>query len=1059
MSRPIPSASSYCKTGVGDAAEDGARQGAEEPSLRLCGSPPGGHCHGQCDGCEHDERDGACDGATASSGCDGARGNHQPPQYGNYSMSSYYHPYQVSSSALELELNSGGVATGSSVPTGFGAAAASGGCGSGCTQTQITMSSDGAKVLTDGPGAASAAAGGGGVGGATFVCRGEASEEGGSGVVVSLMDNVGPSEQALDEILPQRLPPRGLPSEAAGGDGGGGGGGGGSMNAAALRHCTATESAAQRGRRLLLRGLRIRAGIATGPVSWSVADHSHDIAYSGKPVRAALRLAADSAASGRVLCCAVTCAEAVAAQAAEAAEMAAAAEAEPPPSAFSAYGHRFPLRSDPPAGWGLAGRSGMLPTPTGTATGLLTPGAGTGTGMNAGTGTGMDGSRVSPRDDVGGTAAAPSALRAAGRALVLAFAPLEAGIRRRKSAVFVCGLYRAEEVEPAPRRAAAATLAGWADACRTQLSSARTQADSRPTSSLLPRLSVFAAPAHGGRWGAASPGVGPIALMLQQRASCASGPLLTVEEVPSAAPPPVAAPLSYARLPAASGHVGGRLTTPRSPISPSIFARAVSLLASSHGAVSGGTTAERASLGTRPSPDSLGMSVGGEAGGGSNSGGAGGGFAPTGASMSAGGGLLPRGSLWRIGAQLTGHITPPSIVAVHGSREGSLASMPYSRPGSGPTPTIAEAPPAAAGSSATAPLPALLRLPLLPSPVAVLVPSALHPTPRGSSRLSGRTPLLAGRGGGAGGNGGTAGVPVSVSGVARPFRGPVTPPSGILSTAGPPGGRRMRADAGSGPGLSSRAAAQQPRLLQAAPPLAQALSPFEPALGQLPSAEYTTMARSHGPWAALRQVATPDQAGKTLEGTGAASAGGAALTAAGLGWCEERSGSGAAAPRQAHAAGPAAPLGAPPGGLTGGSWPVEPADVAPLPVLPAVPMGSQGWLLPGLPQLLVIGEVLPEEQGEDNEAEAAECVQDSGAGLGGLSDAGGVSGPGEGDVRGVAESRQRLCGFEDAVLGTGAQCSEAASPDAHIRRHSTPTTEDTGSDGSSGDAETTTARM
>ncbi|KAG2454614.1 hypothetical protein HYH02_000455 [Chlamydomonas schloesseri] len=119
---------------------------------------------------------------------------------------------------------------------------------------------------------------------------------------------------SLDEILPQRLDPQGLPLEwppeqqlqlqqqLL-------------QQAVAGTRCEDTVAGADgRTQHLLLRGLRIRVGIATGSVTWSAADHTHELSYSGKPVRLAERLAGAVAAGGQVVCCAVTCQEALAAQ-------------------------------------------------------------------------------------------------------------------------------------------------------------------------------------------------------------------------------------------------------------------------------------------------------------------------------------------------------------------------------------------------------------------------------------------------------------------------------------------------------------------------------------------------------------------------------------------------------------------------------------------------------------------------------------------------------------------------------------------------------------------------
>ncbi|GLI70646.1 hypothetical protein VaNZ11_015578, partial [Volvox africanus] len=64
---------------------------------------------------------------------------------------------------------------------------------------------------------------------------------------------------------------------------------------------------------VLLRGLRMRAGIATGLTDWSIQDHTHMLAYHGRPVVAAAKLAA-AAASGQVLCDEATRNEAMAEQ-------------------------------------------------------------------------------------------------------------------------------------------------------------------------------------------------------------------------------------------------------------------------------------------------------------------------------------------------------------------------------------------------------------------------------------------------------------------------------------------------------------------------------------------------------------------------------------------------------------------------------------------------------------------------------------------------------------------------------------------------------------------------
>ncbi|GFR48374.1 hypothetical protein Agub_g10264 [Astrephomene gubernaculifera] len=57
--------------------------------------------------------------------------------------------------------------------------------------------------------------------------------------------------------------------------------------------------------RLLLRGLRIHVGIATGVVGWTVSSKAHSLAYTGRAVTKACRLAA-AASSGQVLCDAAT---------------------------------------------------------------------------------------------------------------------------------------------------------------------------------------------------------------------------------------------------------------------------------------------------------------------------------------------------------------------------------------------------------------------------------------------------------------------------------------------------------------------------------------------------------------------------------------------------------------------------------------------------------------------------------------------------------------------------------------------------------------------------------
>ncbi|KAG2436425.1 hypothetical protein HXX76_006729 [Chlamydomonas incerta] len=114
---------------------------------------------------------------------------------------------------------------------------------------------------------------------------------------------------SLEELLPQCLEPRGLPREWQSEQ----------QNVIledqAGTRCDSTLVGADGGApHLLLRGLRIRVGIATGRPTWSAADHTHELAYSGKPVRLAQRLAGAVAACGQVVCCAVTCQEALATQ-------------------------------------------------------------------------------------------------------------------------------------------------------------------------------------------------------------------------------------------------------------------------------------------------------------------------------------------------------------------------------------------------------------------------------------------------------------------------------------------------------------------------------------------------------------------------------------------------------------------------------------------------------------------------------------------------------------------------------------------------------------------------
>ncbi|GLI60932.1 hypothetical protein VaNZ11_003168 [Volvox africanus] len=65
---------------------------------------------------------------------------------------------------------------------------------------------------------------------------------------------------------------------------GGGGGGGGRRNV-----------------RLLLRGLRIHVGVATGSLGWTVSSKTHALVYTGRAVSRAMRLC-EIAASGKVLC-------------------------------------------------------------------------------------------------------------------------------------------------------------------------------------------------------------------------------------------------------------------------------------------------------------------------------------------------------------------------------------------------------------------------------------------------------------------------------------------------------------------------------------------------------------------------------------------------------------------------------------------------------------------------------------------------------------------------------------------------------------------------------------
>ncbi|KAG2484649.1 hypothetical protein HYH03_016602 [Edaphochlamys debaryana] len=170
---------------------------------------------------------------------------------------------------------------------------------------------------------ASGAGGGGGAEGPEDQGPGEERDADGMGSLPGGMLRLQPvlrhASRSLDEILPQRAPPWGVPGEQA------------TAGAAALYE----TSDIARPRRVLLRGLRLRAGISTGRVSWFVQDHTHDLGYAGKAVRTAARLAHDVAVSGQVLCDLATCQEAVVAQAAAAAAAAAERNAAMPPNASS----------------------------------------------------------------------------------------------------------------------------------------------------------------------------------------------------------------------------------------------------------------------------------------------------------------------------------------------------------------------------------------------------------------------------------------------------------------------------------------------------------------------------------------------------------------------------------------------------------------------------------------------------------------------------------------------------------------------------------------------------
>ncbi|GIL66409.1 hypothetical protein Vafri_19932 [Volvox africanus] len=63
----------------------------------------------------------------------------------------------------------------------------------------------------------------------------------------------------------------------------------------------ATEGGGGRNGRLLLRGLRIHVGVATGSLDWTVSSKTHALVYTGRAVSRAVRLC-EAAASGKVLC-------------------------------------------------------------------------------------------------------------------------------------------------------------------------------------------------------------------------------------------------------------------------------------------------------------------------------------------------------------------------------------------------------------------------------------------------------------------------------------------------------------------------------------------------------------------------------------------------------------------------------------------------------------------------------------------------------------------------------------------------------------------------------------